>query len=51
MYNFFKDLLEINHPEMKITILNKGISGNTIIDLKERWEDESSFITLINFLY
>ncbi|MCD6562791.1 MAG: SGNH/GDSL hydrolase family protein [Thermoproteales archaeon] len=40
---FFDDLIKINNPELKLTIINKGISGNTIIDLKERWEDDVIF--------
>jgi len=37
---FFNDLLIAHYPERKITVINKGISGNTIIDLQNRWEDD-----------
>jgi len=37
---FFKDHVNILRPDIKLTIINKGISGNTIIDLKEGWEDD-----------
>ncbi len=36
----FKDMLIANFPERKIEIINKGIGGNTILDLKRRWEDD-----------
>jgi len=36
----FRDLLIANYPERKIEIVNKGISGNTVLDLKDRWEDD-----------
>jgi lysophospholipase L1-like esterase len=37
---FFRDMLVANFPERKIDIINKGIGGNTILDLKRRWEDD-----------
>jgi len=36
----FSDILIANFPERKIEIVNKGISGNTILDLANRWEDD-----------
>ncbi|MCM8818315.1 MAG: SGNH/GDSL hydrolase family protein [Candidatus Omnitrophica bacterium] len=36
----FYDMLIANFPERKIEIVNKGISGNTILDLANRWEDD-----------
>lgn len=36
----FNDLMVVNYPEINIEIINKGISGNTIIDLRDRWEDD-----------
>ncbi|HOK55997.1 MAG TPA: SGNH/GDSL hydrolase family protein [bacterium] len=36
----FSDLVIANFPERKIEIVNKGISGNTILDLANRWEDD-----------
>ncbi len=37
---FFSDMLIVNFPEKKIEIVNKGISGNTILDIVNRWEDD-----------
>ncbi|MFN4227522.1 MAG: SGNH/GDSL hydrolase family protein [Candidatus Ratteibacteria bacterium] len=37
---FFSDMLIANFPDRKIEIVNKGISGNTILDLVNRWEDD-----------
>lgn len=37
---FFKDILIMNEPEKKIDIINKGIGGNTIADLQQRWTDD-----------
>jgi len=28
------------HPELKLEIINRGVSGNTVIDLKNRWEED-----------
>lgn len=36
----FSDILIVNFPEKKIEIVNKGIGGNTILDLENRWEDD-----------
>jgi len=36
----FKDFIIANFPEKNIEIINKGISGNTILDLANRWEDD-----------
>ncbi len=37
---YFNDLLVASYPEKNISVINKGISGNTIIDLQNRWEDD-----------
>jgi len=37
---FIADLIAIRYPAMKVTIVNKGISGNTVADLRERWHDD-----------
>lgn len=37
---FFKDIVDVERPELKLEVINKGISGNTIRDLRERWEDD-----------
>jgi lysophospholipase L1-like esterase len=36
----FYDFIIANFPEKKIEIINKGIGGNTILDLVNRWEDD-----------
>ena len=36
----FNDLLISNFPEKKFEIVNKGIGGNTVLDLHNRWEDD-----------
>lgn len=37
---FFNDLVVASYPERNITVINKGISGNTVFDLQNRWEDD-----------
>ncbi|MFC4401813.1 SGNH/GDSL hydrolase family protein [Gracilibacillus xinjiangensis] len=32
--------LQSTYPELGIRVVNKGISGNTVRDLKERWEED-----------
>lgn len=36
----FNDFILANFPERKIKIINKGISGHTVLDLRKRWEDD-----------
>jgi lysophospholipase L1-like esterase len=36
----FSDMLTVREPEKNIKIINRGISGNTIIELKERWHED-----------
>lgn len=36
----FHEMLTALHPERDITVINRGIGGNTTIDLKERWDDD-----------
>lgn len=36
----FKDLVLANMPELDIEIINKGIGGNTLIDLENRWTED-----------
>lgn len=38
--NFFIDLVTSAYPERRIRFINKGIGGNTALDLRERWEDD-----------
>ncbi len=35
-----RELLIIREPQKQITIINKGISGNTVLDLEQRWSDD-----------
>ncbi len=37
----FHDLMAIREPEKNITIINRGIGGNTVIDLQNRWSDDA----------
>jgi len=37
---FVADLIAIRYPSLSVTIVNKGISGNTVADLRERWHDD-----------
>lgn len=32
--------LQSTYPELGIRVVNKGISGNTVRDLKDRWQDD-----------
>lgn len=34
------DILSIEYPELKLRILNRGISGNRAINLVERWQSD-----------
>lgn len=38
--NMVKAFLEAGHPELAIRVVNKGISGNTVRDLKARWQED-----------
>ena len=37
---FFSDLLISREPEKSVTIVNKGISGDNVVGLKNRWSDD-----------
>lgn len=37
---FFNDLMIAREPAKRMTIINKGISGNTVKDLQNRWYDD-----------
>lgn len=37
---FVADLIAIRYPSLSVTIVNKGVSGNTAADLRERWHDD-----------
>ena len=34
------DLLAALHPERRVSIVNRGISGNRVVDLRDRWEQD-----------
>lgn len=34
------DLLIVRNPEISLRILNRGIGGNTVDDLRSRWQDD-----------
>ena len=36
----FRDLLVMREPAKRVAIVNKGISGHTIVDLRNRWTDD-----------
>ncbi|MDN3017118.1 SGNH/GDSL hydrolase family protein [Paenibacillus sp. BSR1-1] len=38
--SFVDGLLQAVYPELGIRVVNKGISGNTVRDLKSRWQED-----------
>jgi lysophospholipase L1-like esterase len=38
--SLFTQLATARHPERRITFVNRGISGQNIVDLKQRWDDD-----------
>ncbi len=36
----FSDLLTARHPKKAITVINKGIGGDVVTGLRNRWEDD-----------
>jgi len=36
----FADMLIIRHPKKAITVINKGISGDVVTGLRDRWNDD-----------
>ena len=36
----FRELMTARYPDRDITVINKGIGGNTVEDLAGRWEDD-----------
>ncbi len=36
----FADILRSSDPKLQVDLLNKGIGGNTIVDLTRRWEND-----------
>ncbi|MEH7236017.1 SGNH/GDSL hydrolase family protein [Bacillus sp. JJ1562] len=39
------DYLKVTYPERDLEIINKGISGNRVTDLAERWEKDVTSLT------
>ena len=38
--SFVDSILGASHPELSVRVLNTGISGNRIIDLESRWQED-----------
>jgi lysophospholipase L1-like esterase len=38
--NLVASHIEAIHPEKNIRVINRGISGNTVLDLKSRWQQD-----------
>ena len=38
--SLLRELAIARHPALEIRWLNRGIGGNTVIDLRDRWEDD-----------
>jgi lysophospholipase L1-like esterase len=38
---FFTDLVMAKYPERRLRFLNEGISGNTVLDLTQRWKTDA----------
>lgn len=39
--SIFRELITAMYPERDITLINKGIGGNRVTDLQERWDDDT----------
>jgi len=37
---FFTDLVMARYPDRDITFINRGIGGNTVLDLQGRWDED-----------
>ncbi len=37
---FIDDMLKEKYPQLGIKVINRGISGNTVRDLKDRWQQD-----------
>ena len=37
---FFHDMLVIRQPARRITVINKGIGGDNVLGLRDRWHDD-----------
>ncbi|HNS31655.1 MAG TPA: SGNH/GDSL hydrolase family protein [bacterium] len=40
----FKEMMLANMPEIKVDVINKGIGGNTLLDLENRWTDDMMYL-------
>ena len=38
---FFTDLQMIREPEKDVRVLNRGVSGDTVLDLRDRWQQDA----------
>lgn len=38
---YFQALLEATHPTKRIRVINRGVSGNTILDVQARWDSDA----------
>ena len=38
--SLFKDLVDVSHPQLRLRVVKKGISGDTVLGPRERWEDD-----------
>lgn len=38
--SFFADMMSYRHPDTQLDIINTGIGGNTVEDLRSRWHDD-----------
>lgn len=38
--NLLHHLIRARHPQVRVKLVNAGVSGDTVIELKNRWEDD-----------
>ena len=38
--SMFRDLMLVREPQKKISIINKGIGGETVVELRNRWSND-----------
>jgi lysophospholipase L1-like esterase len=38
--SMFRDLMLVREPQKKITVINKGIGGETVVELRNRWNND-----------
>jgi len=37
---FFAEMVAARYPQIRVEVYNAGVSGNTVKDLRDRWEDD-----------